>query len=108
MYRTVKHIMQYLCVVQSYDSYQPTTICGRLLLLFADVSAKAVTTEFKLQFNNFFTAFLWTIETERAIVNQLYAGSSSRSKAWRLNLWVSFSTLKTLYARWCNFYLLLL
>ena len=104
MYRTVK----YLCVVQSYNESTEFLSAHYNLLLFADVSAKAVTTEFKLQFNNFFTAFLWTIETERAIVNQLYAGSSSRSKAWRLNLWVSFSTLKTLYARWCNFYLLLL
>jgi len=86
--------VQYLCVVQSYEESTEFLSAHYNLWKIADVSAKAVTTEFKLQFNNFFTAFQWTIETERPIVNQLYAGSSSRGKAWRLNPWVSFSTIR--------------
>ena len=42
---------------------------------------------------NFFIAFLWTIQTEQSIVNQLYAGLSSRDQACRLHLWFSTYSL---------------
>ena len=53
------------------------------------VKEKVAIYEFNSEFDNFFIAFLWTIQTERSIVNQLYGGLFSRGNAWRLNLWLS-------------------
>ena len=90
------------------------------------VKEKVAIYEFNSEFDNFFIAFLWTIQTERSIVNQLYGGLFSRGNAWRLNLWLSLwrtalvvllcgrlfihcvdsqlwtAGLDTVYAQWCN------
>ena len=65
----------------------------RICVLQSDIVAPNVCNSYRLLWvYNFFIAFLWTIQTEQSIVNQLYAGLSSRDHACRLHLWFSFST----------------
>ena len=74
----------------------------RICVLQSDIVAPNVCNSYRLLWiYNFFIAFLWTIQTEQSIVNQLYAGLSSRDQTCRLHLWFSFSTDSVVAGRLC-------